>query len=110
MPAETGAKVRAAVQHSLAQKSDCVPDGAVLLSILNEAHKPLHVLQMLGVHNLGCLVRRIVLLCFGTDSQHGTCVHAPSVPKSDFRESQYHHFIWVKWSLAFYALQVRQTL
>ena len=107
MPPETGVKVSAAVQRALSHESNCVPDGAVLLSVVNEYHTPLHGLQMLGVHKLGCLAKRIVLLCFGTDVPHGTCVHTAAVPKSDFRESQFQHIAWAKWGFVFYALQVQ---
>ena len=98
-----------AVHKAVLRPSDCVPEGAVLISTFKQYHRPLHDLQFRAVHGLQCLMSRVVLLCFGehaVSTLRGACVNAPDVPQSDFREGSYFLFSWVKWNVAWHALNV----
>jgi hypothetical protein len=108
LPAPTAARVRELVSQQLGVPSSCVPDGAVMLSIVNEHHLPLHRLAF--AHMLGrreqCLVDRLVSLCFGHDESPGRCIRLPSAPPSDHRQGQYHQLVWLKYHLLRLALGV----
>ena len=109
LPSDVGAKLERAVHKAVLRPSDCVPGGAVLISTFNQYHRPLHQLQFQAVRALRCLMSRVVLLCFGAhavDSLRGACVNAPAARQSDFREGDYFSFSWVKWNVAWHALNV----
>jgi hypothetical protein len=109
LPGDVSAKLERAVHKAVQRTSNCVPDGAVLISTFNEYHRPLHELQFQAVHGLRCLMTRVVLLCFGShavNNLRGTCVKAPAARQSDFREGDYFSLSWIKWNVAWHALNV----
>ena len=109
LPSDVRAKLERAVHKAVLRPSDCVPDGAALISTFNQYHRPLHHLQFQAVHGLQCLMSRVVLLCFGehaVSTLRGACVNAPDVRQSDFREGDYFLLSWVKWNVVWHALNV----
>lgn len=102
---EVGARLGREVRDAVARASSCVPNGAVMLSMFNEHHRPLYTLQIARVRRLGCLMSRFVLLCFNATAPHGRCVRAPPMPPSHYREAQWHHLTWAKWAMLYYAMK-----
>jgi len=94
----------------LAMQSDCVPDGAVVLSYMNDHHKHLRLLQFERVKRSTCFMARVVSVCYGAGDGFGSCVHAPAVPPSVFRRGAYIELLWAKWRLIHAALAVARTV
>ena len=70
-------RLRSAVRASLAVVSACVPEGAVLLSMVDEVQAPLRALQFARVRELRCLMSRVVSLCWNHSDAFGACIQAP---------------------------------
>lgn len=97
-----------AVSSALAQPSDCVPGGGIVLSVTNKHHARLRPLQFALIRHRACFMRRVVSVCFNnmTDT-YGTCVRSTFVvPPSDYRRSNYANLIWAKWRIIGDALRV----
>lgn len=88
--------VSSPVASLIAQPSDCVPAGAVLLSTTNAYHARLRVLQFARVAPQACLMRRVLSVCFNVSDGFGECVPGPSVNPAEFRKSNYANLIWAK--------------
>ena len=114
----------AAVEAALQRPSDCVPVGGVMLSMANPHHRPLRAAQFARIRNVGCLMDRLVSICWGfADDGFGTCVkgecassHDGRVTKdsacvpSDYRRSQYVSLNWAKWPFFIDALRVARVI
>ena len=98
-------RLRSAVRASLATPSSCVPESAVLLSMVDTVQAPLRQLQFARVRDLRCLTTRVVSMCWNHSDTFGTCIQAPStaLAASD-PEVLYHLKCWAKWSLLLTAL------
>ena len=100
--------VSTAVAGAVATPSTCVPEGAVLLTLFNDHHRPLYELQFRRVRQLECLISRLVSICFGADACRdaiGRAVSGGDVRASDFRKGAYVELTWAKWRLMHAALE-----
>ena len=107
-PALTVPSVAETVRWVLKKPSVCVPEGAVVLSVVNKHHIRLRPLQFHFIRHRRCFMRRVVSVCFNnvTDG-FGSCVRSTFVvPPSDFRRSNYANLIWAKWKILADALTV----
>ena len=98
--------VTSAVSHALLRPSVCVPDGGIVLSVVNKHHARLRPVQFHFIRHRPCFMRRVVSVCFSnmTDS-FGKCITSTfTVPPSDFRRSNYANLIWAKWRIIIDAL------
>ena len=83
-----------------ATPSACVPDSSILITMVNEYHRPMRLLQWQRVRSLGCLLSRSLTVCAGFhDHAFGRCVSTVAVPASDFGRGSYMDVIWFKWKL-----------
>ena len=96
-----------AVRRALAVPSACVPADTVVLSYVNAHHQQLglRAMQFERVARLGCLMARVVSVCYGVPPDgFGACVAARQVPASTFRRGAYVELLWAKWRLVHEAL------
>ena len=99
------------MRAALGRRSACVPDGAVLLSMVDDVQAPLRPLQFARVRELDCLTARLVSLCWNHSDAHGACVQAPRAvldllrPGAAEPEVLYHLKCWSKWALLHAALE-----
>ena len=104
---------RGAVRAALERDTSCVPDGAVLLTMVDHNQAALRPLQFARVMTMPCLMARVVSLCWNHTDDWG-CVHAneawarssPPVSVS----ALYHLFSWAKWNLLLQALSLGASL
>ena len=95
------------VARALKQRSSCVPDGGVALSITNNHHVHLRPQQFALVLHQPCFMQRVVTVCYSAHDSYGHCVNSTyKVPPSDFRRSHYASLIWAKWLVLANALSV----
>lgn len=107
---EVGAALRSAVAQSLSTPRPCVPDGSVLLSMVDSRQGALRPLQFERVRRIGCFMARVVSLCWNHTDGYGTCVTAQPMRRADSVES-YHFACWAKWAMLLVALTpARQAL
>ena len=87
-----------------------VPDGAVLLSMVDNVQAPLRRLSFARVRESRCLMDRLVSLCWNHSDAYGRCVHSALIlPGEPEPELIYHLKCWAKWSLLHEALRVART-
>ena len=95
------------VARALSQRSSCVPDGGVALSMTNNHHVHLRPQQFALVLHQPCFMQRVVTVCYSVNDPYGHCVNSTyKVPPSDFRRSHYASLIWAKWLVLANALSV----
>lgn len=103
LPPSSAAWLQGNVTNAVRRASDCVPDGALLLSMFGPEHMPLRRLALRRVRSQSCLMTRTVSLCWGVAadpaSSEATCVSAPVMPLSGFRSVWYHAITWTKWEV-----------
>lgn len=97
------------VARLVSRPSDCVPPGAVLLSITNEYHTKLRELQFSRVRDQSCLMDRFLSVCFNVSDGLGTCIPGPRVHPAEYRKSNYANLIWAKWRIISDALSDAAT-
>ena len=85
-----GRALRAATAAAVRQHSECVPNGTVLLSMVNEHQAPIRRLSLQLVGNLSCLMRRFVSLCWEGDyaDGFGACVKGPPAAPPTFSRAR----------------------
>ena len=103
MPPELGTSLQQAVRGASLRSSACVPDGTVLLSMVNEEQAPLRHLQFSRVRHETCLMDRVVSVCWNYTDALGTCVIASPV------QHVTNDFWMTKWLVMFNALQPRSV-
>ena len=115
--------LRPTISDALRDSSSCVPDGAVLLSaalpvfqeklfhpVQRQELRSVRSLQFAGVAAMPCLIRRVVSVCFGVDSDSiGTCVAAPSGARGT-SQLVWHIPPWNVWGVISQALQVAREV
>jgi hypothetical protein len=112
VPSGVARQFASAVRNALHVKSTCVPDGYILISIVNQ---PMSALRRLGtsrIAHLRCLTSRIVSLCLaGYRDTLGTCVVTADDDSTQanehaaaFLSTRWHELSWAKWSLLHIAL------
>ena len=108
LPPEAASQARQLVRTSLRVPSSCVPTGAIVLSIVNEHHRPLHRLSFEPMlrRREHCLVDRLVVLCLGHNESAGRCVTLRPALPSDHRRGHYHQLTWLKYHFLHLALHL----
>ena len=67
IPGSSAAWLQANVSLAVRRRSDCVPDGAVMLSMFGPEHLSLRRLALQRVAAQSCLMARTVSLCWGVE-------------------------------------------